>query len=67
MEIDAFKDSDLRRGYFCYACVYFINVQGGRCAIVHNHGPDCNGENSDVIAPYGYCPLWAPNREIVKG
>jgi len=28
IEIDEFKDSDLKKGYFCGACVYFINVQG---------------------------------------
>ena len=65
-EIDAFKDSDLNHGYFCYSCVYFINIQGGRCAIVHNHGEDCLGKKSDVIAPYAYCSLWAPNKEIIK-
>ncbi len=38
-EIDNFKDTkDLNHGYFCYSCVYFINMQGGRCAIVHNGG-----------------------------
>ena len=65
--IDDFKNNnDLDHGYFCYSCVYFMNVQGGRCAIVHNHGQDCFGNTSDIIAPHGYCALWAPNHEIVK-
>lgn len=65
-EIDEFKDSDLNHGYFCYSCVFFINVQGGRCLIVHNKGEDCFGKESEVVAPHGYCPLWGPNREIIK-
>ena len=66
IEIDEFKDSDLRKGYFCNACVYFVNVQGGKCAIVKSQGEDCNGKFSKVIAPYAYCSLWAPNKTMVK-
>ena len=67
IEIDAFEGSDLKKGYFCAACVYFVNVQGGKCAIVKSQGEDCNGKFSKVIAPHGYCALWAPNKSIVKG
>jgi hypothetical protein len=66
IEIDSFKDSDLKGGYFCAACVYFLDIQGGKCAIVKSKGEDCNGKFSKIIAPFGYCSLWAPNRTIVK-
>ena len=66
IEVDEFKDSNLTKGYFCKACVYFVNVQGGKCAIVKSQGEDCNGRFSRVIAPHGYCSLWAPNKTIVK-
>jgi len=65
LELDTFENSDLRKGYFCAACVYFVNVQGGKCTIVKSQGEDCNGKFSKVIAPYGYCALWAPNKSIV--
>ena len=32
------EKSDLKRGYFCYDCLYFIN--GNDCAIVRKDGPD---------------------------
>jgi hypothetical protein len=66
LEIEAFKGSDLKKGYFCKACVYFVDVQGGKCAIVKSQGEDCNGRYSKVISPHGYCSLWAPNKSIVK-
>ena len=66
-EIRDFKENtDLDHGYFCYSCVYFLNTQGGRCAIVLNKGEDCLGSISEVIAPHGYCALWAPNRAITE-
>jgi hypothetical protein len=66
-EIDEFKkNNDLAHGYFCYNCVYFINISGGKCAIVKSKGEDCYGKDSGIIAPHGYCALWAPNYEIIK-
>ncbi|HVB12454.1 MAG TPA: hypothetical protein VNE86_04925 [Nitrososphaerales archaeon] len=64
--VDDFKNSDLKHGYYCYNCVYYMNALGGKCLIVHSKGKDCFGKNSDVIAAYGYCPLWAANHAIVK-
>jgi len=66
IEVAEFKSSDLRKGYFCKACVYFVDVQGGKCAIVKSQGEDCNGNFSKIIAPHGYCSLWAPNEAIVR-
>jgi hypothetical protein len=66
IEIAEFESSDLKKGYFCKACVYFLDVQGGKCAIVKSQGEDCNGRFSKVIAPFGYCSLWAPNRSMLK-
>ncbi len=66
IEMDEFKNSDLKQGYFCYACVYFANIGGGKCMIVRSNGEDCNGKFSKVIAPHGYCSLWAPNHAILK-
>src|SRR5919204_3387466 len=60
LEIDLFKNSDLHTGYFCYNCIYFIK-EGNHCAIVEDSGPDVNGKESGIIAPYGVCTLWDPN------
>jgi hypothetical protein len=29
MGYDKFADSDLRHGYFCYNCIYWVNTLGG--------------------------------------
>jgi hypothetical protein len=66
-EIDAFKNNnDLEHGYFCYNCIYFINLRGGKCAIVKSEGEDCYGNKSGIIAPHGYCALWAPNHDMIQ-
>ena len=59
LEIEQFKNADLHTGYFCYNCTYFIRES--HCAIVHDTGPDVNGTDSRIIAPYGVCTLWHPN------
>ena len=64
--VDDFKNYDLKHGYYCYNCVYYMNALGGKCLIVHSKGKDCFGKNSDVIATFGYCPLWSPNHAMVK-
>jgi hypothetical protein len=53
------EKSDLKRGYFCYDCLYFIN--GNDCAIVRKDGPDVNGQVSGIIAAHGLCTLWMPD------
>jgi len=65
IEFREFKNADTSMGYFCGNCVYFSEVKE-ECAIVKSKGEDCNGKFSKVIAPFGYCSLWAPNRSIVK-
>ena len=66
LEIDLFKNSDLHTGYFCYNCIYFIKDGGNHCAIVEDSGPDVNGKESGIIAPYGICTLWNPNEEEAR-
>jgi hypothetical protein len=64
LEIEQFKNADLHTGYFCYNCIYFI--KDNHCAIVEDTGPDVNGKESVIIAPYGVCTLWAPNEEEAR-
>jgi hypothetical protein len=59
LEIPYFMNAELNRGYFCNNCLYFIN--GNDCAIVRKQGPDVQGKESDMIAPYGVCTLWFPD------
>ena len=54
-ERDEFKNSNLQKGFFCYNCIYWIDITGGKCMVVDNKGPDLFGNVSDVIAPYGCC------------
>jgi hypothetical protein len=62
VEEESFNITDLDTGYFCNNCVYFIKDK--KCAIVRNSGPDVNGNESGIIAPYGSCDLWYPNKEV---
>ena len=43
---------------------YFI--KDNHCAIVEDSGPDVNGKESGIIAPYGLCTLWNPNEEETR-
>jgi hypothetical protein len=61
IEYDKFADSNLREGYFCYNCIYWMNVTGGKCMIVKDDGPDVMEKVSDVIAPHGCCSGYEPN------
>src|ERR1051325_3670683 len=61
VEYDRFADSNLREGYFCYNCIYWINASGGKCMLVENEGPDVLGKVSDVIAPHGCCAGYEAN------
>jgi hypothetical protein len=64
LEIEAFKDSDTHRGYFCYNCVYFM--EPNHCAIVTDEGQDIDGNVSQLIAPHAVCSLWTPNEKEIK-
>ena len=65
VELEPFKNADLNTGYFCNNCIYFI--KDNHCAIVQDSGPDVNGKESGIIAPYGSCDLWYPNEEVESG
>ncbi|MGA8105306.1 MAG: hypothetical protein WB815_01535 [Nitrososphaeraceae archaeon] len=60
VEEESFKNATLNAGYFCHNCTYFI--KDNSCAIVQDSGPDVNGNESGIIAPYGSCDLWYPNK-----
>jgi hypothetical protein len=66
VEIDEFKDSDTHKGYFCYNCIYWIDMTGGKCMIVDDKGPDLFGKILDVIAPHGCCSLYEPNFDEIN-
>lgn len=61
IENDKFVDSNLHEGYFCYNCIYWINMSGGKCMLVENEGPDVTGKVSSVIAPHGCCAAYEAN------
>lgn len=61
VENDKFSDSNLHEGYFCYNCIYWASMGGGRCMIVSEEGPDETGKVSGVIAPHGCCLGYHPN------
>lgn len=61
IEYDKFSDSNLHQAYFCYNCIFWVNIEGGKCMLVENKGPDVMGKNSDVIAPHGCCAGYEPN------
>ena len=61
IEYDKFASSNLREGYFCYNCIYWINIEGGKCMIVEDDGADVMGKVSDVIAPHGCCSGYEAN------
>jgi hypothetical protein len=61
IEYDKFTSSNLREGYFCYNCIYWINIEGGKCMIVEDDGADVMGNVSDVIAAHGCCSGYDAN------
>ncbi len=65
-EREEFKDSDLHKGFFCYNCIYWLDMSGGRCMIVNDKGPDTFGNVSDVIAPHDCCNLYKPESNKIK-
>ena len=66
MERDEFKYSNLHKGFFCYNCIYWIDMGGGKCMIVDNKGPDSFGKVSDVIAPHGCCNGYEPDYDEIN-
>jgi hypothetical protein len=64
LEIEHFKNADLHTGYFCYNCAYLSKII---TAIVEDSGPDVNGKESEVIAPYGLCTCIIIYRRINLG
>ena len=66
IERDEFKDSNLHKGFFCYNCIYWIDMSGGKCMIVDNKGPDLFGKVSDVIAPHGCCNGYEPDYDEIN-
>jgi hypothetical protein len=66
IERDEFKDSNLHKGFFCYNCIYWIDMTGGKCMIVDDKGPDLFGNISDVIAPHGCCSAYEPNFDAIN-
>ncbi len=66
LEREEFKDSDIHKGFFCYNCIYWIDMTGGKCMIVDDKGPDLFGNVSDVIAPHGCCSLYEPDFDEIN-
>ena len=66
IERDEFKDSKLHKGFFCYNCIYWIDMTRGKFMIVDNKGPDLFGNVSDVIAPHGCCSLYEPDFDEIN-
>lgn len=61
IERNEFKNSNLHKGFFCYNCIYWIDMSGGKCMIVDDKGPDLFGNRSEVIAPHGCCSVYEPD------
>ena len=66
VERDEFKNSNLHKGFFCYNCIYWIDMTGGKCMIVDDKGPDLFGNVSDVIAPHGCCNGYEPDFDEIN-
>ena len=66
IERNEFKDSDLHKGFFCYNCIYWIDMTGGKCMIVDDKGPDVFGNTSDVIAAHGCCNGYEPKFDTIN-
>lgn len=64
--LEEFKDSDHHKGFFCYNCIYWIDMSGGKCMIVDDKGPDLLGNVSDVIAPHGCCKVYEPDFDEIN-
>ena len=66
IEREEFKDSDFHKGFFCYNCIYWIDMSGGKCMIVDDEGPDLFGHVSNVIAPHGCCSMYEPDFDEIN-
>jgi len=65
-EREEFKNSNLQKGFFCYNCIYWIDMSGGKCMLVDDKGPDLFGNVSDVIAPHGCCNGYEPDFDEIN-
>ena len=65
-EREEFKNSNLQKGFFCYNCIYWIDMSGGKCMIVDDKGQDTFGNVSDVIAPHGCCNGYEPDFDEIN-
>jgi hypothetical protein len=66
IERDEFKNSNFQKGFFCYNCIYWINMTGGKCMMVNDKGPDLFGNVSDVISPHGCCSVYTPDFDEIN-
>jgi hypothetical protein len=66
LERPEFKDSKLKKGFFCFNCIYWIDLTGGKCMIVDDKGPDVFGNTSDVIAAHGCCNGYEPKFDTIN-
>jgi hypothetical protein len=66
IEYDKFADSNMHEGYFCYNCIYWLNVGGGKCMLVEEDGADVMGKASEVIAPHGCCAGYEANFDKIN-
>jgi len=64
MEIDKLATANIKKGYFCYNCIYFIKPN--HCMLVTDEGMDINEKTSGVIAPHGICYLWMPFEKDIE-
>ncbi len=66
LEREEFRDSDLHKGTFCYNCIYWMDMSGGKCMIVEDTGPDIFGNESGVISAHGCCNGYEPNYDKIR-
>ena len=66
IERPEFKDSNLKKGFFCFNCIYWIDMTGGKCMIIDDKGPDVFGNTSDVIAAHGCCNGYEPKFDTIN-
>ena len=66
IERNEFKNSNFQKGFFCYNCIYWMDMSGGKCMIVDEKGIDVLGNTSDVIAAHGCCNGYEPNFDTIN-
>jgi hypothetical protein len=48
-----------------FAIIVHISLRYALC-MIHDSGPDVNGTDSKIIAPYGICTLWHPDEQEAR-